>query len=82
MNTRRMHAKRVDEEMVNEGIPSRVEQVSQGVQVPQVEQVPITNEGNEVSVVPSDITNGEIREALLTLDQTMTTQVIETLGLG
>ena len=55
MNTRRMHAKRVDEEMVNEGIPSRVEQVSQGVQVPQVEQVPILDQGNGVQVDPPDI---------------------------
>ena len=77
MTTRRMTTRRVEEK-----VPPRVEHTPQGVQVPQVEQVPITNEGNEVSVVPSDITNGEIREALLTLDQTMTTQVIETLGLG
>ncbi|TMX05037.1 hypothetical protein EJD97_003172 [Solanum chilense] len=75
MTTIRMTTRRVEDK-----VPPRVEQGPQGVQVPQVEQVPITNEGNEVSVVPSDITNGEIREALLTLSRAMTTQVNRDIG--
>ena len=43
-----------DEEVVNEGVRP------QGVQVPQVEQVPIANQGNGVSVVPPNIINGEV----------------------
>ena len=53
----------------------------QGVQVPhdtqgsQGDQVPIMGGGNNFSVVPPDMTNGEIRETLLALDRAMTTHV-------
>uniref|UniRef100_M1DN36 Uncharacterized protein n=1 Tax=Solanum tuberosum TaxID=4113 RepID=M1DN36_SOLTU len=57
MNTRRTPRKRVEEEVVNEGVPN------QGNQSLQVDQVPLGNQENEVSVVPVDMTNEEIREA-------------------
>ena len=46
---------------MNEDIPPQVDQVYQG------DQVPIMGGGNDVLVVPSEMTNGEIREALITL---------------
>ena len=61
MNTRRTPARRVNKNDVNEDIPPQVDQVSQG------DQVPIMGGGNDVLVVPSEMTNGEIREALITL---------------
>lgn len=80
MNTRRTPARRVDQEVI-EGIPPWGEQVPQGgqaplgVQVPQGEQVSIVGQWNEVPVVSPDMTNGEIKEALLILARAMTTQV-------
>ena len=50
-------------------------QVPQGVQVPQGENVPIVGKGYKFLVVPPDMTNGEIRESLLTLARVMTAQV-------
>ena len=67
MTTRRMDARRVDEEGVNEEVPPHGGQFAQGVQVLQV--------GNQVLVVSPDMTNGEIREALLALARAMTAQV-------
>ena len=61
MNKRRTPARSVKENDVNEDIPPQVDQVSQG------DQVPIMGGGNDVLVVPSEMTNGEIREALITL---------------
>ena len=60
MNTKRTPSRRVEENDVNEEIPPQVEKVSQGDQVPNV------GGGNEVPMVPPEINNGEIREALLT----------------
>ncbi len=37
--------------------------------------MPIYGGGNEVPVVPLDMNNGDIREALLTLDRALTTSV-------
>ena len=50
MTTRRMTTRRVEEK-----VPPRVEHTPQGVQVPQVEQVPILDQGNGVQVDPPDI---------------------------
>uniref|UniRef100_M1DP86 Gag-pol protein n=1 Tax=Solanum tuberosum TaxID=4113 RepID=M1DP86_SOLTU len=65
MNTRRTPSRRVEEEVVNEGVPPQGDQGLQGDQVPQE---------NEVPVVPQDKTNEEIRMAFLTLTRAMTTQ--------
>ena len=72
MYTRRTPARRVEDNDVNEEIPSQVEQV---LQCAQGDQVPIVGEGNEVSVVPPYMTNGETREDLITLAQALTTHV-------
>ena len=58
-----MALRRLEEEGVNEEV------------LPQGDQVPIVGEGNEVLVVSPDMTNGEIREALLSLARSMTTHV-------
>ena len=50
-------------------------QALQGVQVPQGEQVPIGGQGDEVLVVPLDMTNGDIRETLLAQARAMTTHM-------
>ena len=44
-------------------------------------QVPIGGQGNEVSVVPTEMTNGEIREAFLALARAMTCMLIGVLNL-
>ncbi|TMW81050.1 hypothetical protein EJD97_012431 [Solanum chilense] len=76
MNTRRMASKRFEEGRVNEEVPPQVEKVIQGSQIPaQGVQVTIGGEGNEVRLVPPEMTNGEIREALLDLARSMTTYV-------
>ena len=67
MNTRRMSARRVAEEVVIKGVPPRGEKVREGVQDPQVYQVSIANQWNEVPVAPSDMTNEEVRGALFTI---------------
>ena len=64
----------MDEKMSNEEVPP------QGVNVPQVQQVPIANEGTEVSIIPPYMINKDIRGALLYLDGAMTTQVNNDLG--
>ena len=69
-----MPARRVDEEVVNEGVPPQGGQAPQGVQVPQGEQVSIVELANEFLVVPPNMTNEEIREAFFTLARAMTTQ--------
>ncbi|TMW89901.1 hypothetical protein EJD97_016480 [Solanum chilense] len=74
MTTRRMAARSVEEEGVNEEVPPQGGQALQGVQVRQGEQVPIVGRGNEVSVVLLDMTNEEIRETLIALAQAITTQ--------
>ena len=68
MNTRRTLSRRVDENDVHEEVPPQVEQVPQG------DQVPIVGGGNDVSVVPPEFCNSNIREALLGLDRAVTTQ--------
>ncbi|TMW95587.1 hypothetical protein EJD97_008631 [Solanum chilense] len=72
MNTRRMTARRLEEGKVNEEIPPQVEQVLQGARNT---QVPIVEGGNDVPVVPLEMTNGEIRETLLALALAITTYV-------
>ena len=63
MITNRMTVKRFEDEGVNEEVP------------PQNDQVPIGGEGNDVPVVPLDITNGEIIKVLLALARVTTTHV-------
>ncbi|TMW89911.1 hypothetical protein EJD97_016460 [Solanum chilense] len=78
MNTRRTSARILEENDVNEEIPPQVEQVIQGDQAAQVyqgDQVPIVGGGNDVLVVPPKMTNGDIREALLTLVRSLTTNM-------
>ena len=58
------------------GLAPQGVQIPQDAQVPhQGDQVPIGGEGNEVLVVPVDMNNGEIREALLALARAMITHV-------
>uniref|UniRef100_M1DM10 Uncharacterized protein n=1 Tax=Solanum tuberosum TaxID=4113 RepID=M1DM10_SOLTU len=71
MNTRRMPARRVEVEVVNEGVPPQGDQGLQGDQV---------HQKNEVPVVSPDMTNKEIRTAFLTLAQTMMAQVNRDVG--
>ncbi|TMX05787.1 hypothetical protein EJD97_024853 [Solanum chilense] len=75
MNTRRSPARRVEENEVQEEIPPQVEEVEIIPQSAQSDQVPIVEGGNDVPVVPLELTNREIREALLALARAVTTQV-------
>lgn len=63
----RTPASRVDEEVVNEGVPARVGQSPQSVQVHQGNEVPIVGQGDDVLVVPLDMTNRDIREAIINI---------------
>ena len=79
MNTIRTPSRSVEYYDVNEEIPSQVnqvEQVPQGSQGAQGDQVPIVCGGNYVPMVPLELTNQDINEALLTLARTVTTHVI------
>ena len=67
-----MSARRLEEGRVDEEVPPQVEQVPQGAQG---DQIPIVGRGNDVSVVPPEMTNGDTREALITLARTLTTYV-------
>ncbi|TMX03197.1 hypothetical protein EJD97_017732 [Solanum chilense] len=85
MNTRRITARRLEEERMNEEIHPQVEQVKkvsqdgkgfQGFKVrPQGDHIPNVEGGNEVLMILPKFTNQEIREALMTLDQAVTTQI-------
>ena len=78
MNTRRTPDRRVEENDMNEEIPPPVEQVPQGdkgAQGSRDAEVPIVGDGNDVPVVPPEMTSGEIREAFLILDRALTTHV-------
>ena len=55
---------------MNEEIASQVEKVEQ---VPQGDKVPTVKGGNDVPVVPLELTNREIREAMLALARAVTT---------
>ena len=67
---------RVNEESPQGVLAPQVVQVPQDAQVPpQGDQVPIGDEGNDIPLVPPDITNGDIREALLTSARALTTYV-------
>ena len=84
MITRRMVARRLEKGRVNEEIPPQVEEVQpvlQGDQGARGVQVPIGGQGNEVSVVPTEMTNGEIREAFLALARAMTCMLLRVLNL-
>ena len=82
MNTKRTPARIVEENDLNEEVPHRVEQVEKVPQLSQVpqgykcDQVPIKCGGNYVPVVPPEITNVEIREALLAIYRALSTHVI------
>ncbi|TMX02267.1 hypothetical protein EJD97_022190 [Solanum chilense] len=86
MNMRRTPARRVEENDVNEGLPPRGGHVPQVDKVPQGskgalnDQVPIVEGLNEVLIVPQEIANREIREALLTIARAVTTQVNRDIG--
>ncbi|XP_069146585.1 uncharacterized protein [Solanum lycopersicum] len=58
MNSRRMTARRSQEGRVNEEIPPLVEQVEQVLQGAQGVQVPIVEEGNDVSEDPHEFLDG------------------------
>ncbi|TMW86493.1 hypothetical protein EJD97_021303 [Solanum chilense] len=84
MNTTRMDARRLEEGRVNKNIPPQVEKVEkvlkgaqrcQGAQSSRNAQVPIVEEGDDVLVVPPEMTNREIRESLITLARPMITHV-------
>ena len=77
MYTRRMAARRLEDERVDEEIPPQVEQVHQGAQVV---KVPIKDQRNEVEVVPPGM-NREIREALVSLYRALTTHMNRVLHL-
>ena len=63
-----MVSRRLKEIRKDKEVSPQVEQVPEGVQVPpQSVKFPIGCQGNEVPVVSPKMTNGEIREALLTL---------------
>lgn len=80
-----MVSRRMEGGRVNEKIAPQVQQVEQvlqygqGVQgdqiIPQGIQVPIGGQGNDVLVIPPEITNGEIREALVAVARAVTTHV-------
>ena len=69
MTTRRMAAMRLEVEGVNEEVPPQGGQAPQVVHVSQGEKVPIVFEGNEIIVVPLNMTNREMKEALFDLDR-------------
>ncbi|TMW93762.1 hypothetical protein EJD97_011191, partial [Solanum chilense] len=88
MNTRRMAARRLEHERMNKEILPHVKQVEkvpqdgQGVQgakgsqvPPQGDHIPNVDGVNEVPVIHPNLTNQEIREALLALARAVTTQV-------
>ncbi|TMW91575.1 hypothetical protein EJD97_014155 [Solanum chilense] len=70
-----MSARRVEEEVLNEGVPPLDKQV------PQDEQVPITNQRNEDLVVPPYMTNEKVRGSLFTLSQAMMSPTNKYVGL-
>ena len=81
MTTRRIATRKLEEEGVHEGIPQGGLD-PQGFKFLKIskfhhkgDQVPNRGEGNEVSVVPPDMTSGEISEALHALALAMITNV-------
>ena len=66
MTTRRPSIRRVEEEIIKEGVPPQGNQTHPNKQVPH---------GEQVSSNSSVMNDGLIREALLTLSQVMDTQV-------
>ena len=75
MNMRRTPTKRVEENDVHEEIPSKVEEVEKFPQGSQGDQVPNVKGGNKVLEVHPELSNREIREALVALAQAVTTQI-------
>lgn len=63
-----MFARRVDGDVVNEGVPSRGE------------KVPIVNQGNKVPLVHVDMKNEDVRGAIPTLNISMTAQANRDMG--
>ncbi|TMW97372.1 hypothetical protein EJD97_005671, partial [Solanum chilense] len=74
---RRMVARRLEEGRVEEDVPPHVEQVCQGHQG---DKVRIKGQVNEFPMVPLEMTNDEVREALITLARALTTHV--NMGIG
>ncbi|TMX02766.1 hypothetical protein EJD97_019966 [Solanum chilense] len=76
MNTRRTPARRLEENEVQEEIPPQVEKVEKVPQGAKGDQVPIVERGNEVPEVHLELSNSEIREALVNIvDSTMTSRL-------
>ena len=71
MNTRRTSDRRVEEKDVQEEIPPQVEEVKQVPQDAQGDQVPNVEGGNDD---PLELSNRDIREALIALALAVTTQ--------
>lgn len=69
MSCSRTPSRRVEENNVNEEFPPKIEQVPQG------DQVHIVGNGKNILVLHPKITNGESREALITLAWALTTYV-------
>ena len=65
MNTRSMPTRRVNKEVMNDGVPPQRGQAPQSVQVHQGEQLIIANQGNEVPLVPPDMSSEEVRGSLV-----------------
>ena len=76
MNKRRTPTRRVEDGVVNKVVPP------QGDQVPQGEQVPLVNKENEVPVVSPDMSNEEVKRALISLARALTDQANTYVGLG
>ena len=64
--------RRVEENEVIEEIPPQVDEV---YQVTQGDHVPIVEGSNDIPVVPLELSDGDVREALLALAQAVITQV-------
>ncbi|TMW97737.1 hypothetical protein EJD97_005056 [Solanum chilense] len=75
MNTRRTSARRYKNHKVQEEISTQVEEVEKVPQGSQGDQVPNIEGDNEVPEVHLELTNREIREALVSLAQALTTQM-------
>ncbi|TMX03999.1 hypothetical protein EJD97_012338 [Solanum chilense] len=78
MNTRRMSARRVNEKVVYEGVPSRGEQVPLGGEVFQGEQVSIANQGNEVWTSVPDLVKEEHCTTVLHNNMTLSRLIMYT----
>ena len=75
MNSRRTPTRRIEENDVHEEIPPQVDEIEKVPQGFEGDQVPIIGGGNDVLVVPAELSNSDIRKSLLDLYRAVTTQV-------